>query len=212
MPLYERYELLELRRDDGIQTFHARDRETARPVQVHLFRDDPSEETAIENRNLLSRLERLPDAERRRVIERGDYKGRAYVVTDRLAGYAGFREWLLVKTDPAARHASLDDQFHQLFDPYAETAALTAFSSQIAASPASHSNAFSNPAVSAVTVSPLAKECEPEADLSQTGIEAARTQPGIQVVRKSLMGILLGIAAAILLLGLIVAGLAFLPR
>jgi hypothetical protein len=132
LALYERYELLELRRDDGIQTFHARDRETARPVQIHLFPEDPPE-AAEENRKLLARIEYLPDAERRRLIERGDYKGRPYVVTDRLAGYAGFREWLTIKTDPAERHASLDDQFHQLFDPYAETAALTAFSSRIAA-------------------------------------------------------------------------------
>lgn len=199
MPLYERYELLELRRDDdGIQTFHARDRETARPVQIHLFPENPSEAAAAENRTLLARIEYLPDAERRRIIERGDYKGRPYVVTDRLAGYAGFREWLMVKTDPAARHATLDDQFHQLFDPYAETAALTAFSSPIAAPPA--------------PVSYVPQEDEAETVALEMAAEPARTQPGIRVVGKSLLGILLGIAAAILLLGLIVAGLAFLPR
>jgi hypothetical protein len=194
LALYERYELLELRRDDGIQTFHARDRETARPVQIHLFPENPPENTAAEDRKLLSRIEYLPDAERRRIIERADYNGRPYVITDRLAGYPGFREWLTMKTDPAARHASLDDQFHQLFDPYAETAALTAFSSPIAApmAPISH----------------VTKESQPEL----TPEEPARTQPGIRVVGKSLIGILLGIAAAILLLGLIVAGLAFLPR
>ena len=33
----DRFELLELRRDDGVQTYHAREVATARPVQVHLF-------------------------------------------------------------------------------------------------------------------------------------------------------------------------------
>jgi len=47
------------------------------------------------------------------VIDRGVSKGRPYIVTDRLAGFASFREWLESKT-PAA---SLDQQFHDLFEP-----------------------------------------------------------------------------------------------
>lgn len=203
MALYERYELLELRRDDGIQTYHARDIETARPVQLHMFpqREGGAPEAA-EYRSLLTRLEHLPDAERRRVIERGDYKGRTYVVTDRLAGYPGFREWLTAKTDPVARHSSFDDQFHQLFDPNAETAAQT-LSPIAAVSPAG-------------AVSPLAA---PGAYVDPPGKfeveEPVTTAPSPQrapVVRKSLVGIALGILAAIVLLGLLVAGFAFLPR
>ncbi len=112
MALYERYELLELRRDDGIQTFHAREIATARPVQFHLF----AQEESCENNALLSRLEYLPDAERRRVIERGEYQGRPYVITDRLAGHPGFREWLTAMTILPAKNSALDEQFLQLFD------------------------------------------------------------------------------------------------
>jgi hypothetical protein len=119
LALYERYELLELRRDDGIQTFHARDIETARPVQFHLVAKDESGENVA----LLARLEYLPEAERRRVIERGEYQGMPYVITDRLAGYPGFREWLMVKTEAPERNSKLDEQFHQLFDaPAAQNA------------------------------------------------------------------------------------------
>jgi hypothetical protein len=57
-------------------------------------------------------MDRLPDAERRRVVDRGVSDGRPYVVTDRLAGFASFREWVDSK---AAQ--SLDEQFLSLFDP-----------------------------------------------------------------------------------------------
>ena len=110
----DRFELLELRRDDGIQTFHAREVSTARPVQVHLFTSG----NAPENLALLARVNRLPDAERRRVIDRGVSGGRFYLVTDRLAGFAGLREWLESKAAPA----SLDQQFFALFDPEAPQA------------------------------------------------------------------------------------------
>ncbi len=100
----DRFELLELRRDDGVQTFHAREIATARPVQVHLFPNGDA--------SLLSRLDRLPAAERLRVLDRGVSEGKSYVVTDRLAGFASFREWVDAKAAP-----SLDQQFFQLFDP-----------------------------------------------------------------------------------------------
>lgn len=191
MALYERYELLELRRDDGIQTFHARDVETARPVQLHMFPQREAEQTdSPEYRSLLARLEHLPDAERRRVIERGDYKGRTYVVTDRLAGYPGFREWVTAKTDAVARHSTLNDQFHQLFDPNAETAALTV-------SPLAAPAAYLDPSGEAESPVPV--------DDAPPGKKAP-------VVKKSIAGLLLGILAAIVLLGLLIAGIAFLPR
>jgi hypothetical protein len=105
--LQDRFELLELRRDDGIQTFHAREVSTARPVQVHFFDASVPRDLA-----LLSRLERLPDAERRRVIDHGVSGGRPYIVTDRLAGFASLREWL----ESQAGSPSLDQQFFELFD------------------------------------------------------------------------------------------------
>jgi hypothetical protein len=104
----DQFELLELRRDDGIQTFYAREVATARPVQVHLFAIGAADSLA-----LLSRIHQLPDAERRRVIDRGVAAGRPYLVTDRLAGFASVREWLNAKAAPV----SLDQQFLELFGP-----------------------------------------------------------------------------------------------
>lgn len=111
----ERFELLELRRDDGVQIFHAREVSTARPVQVHLF----SAGSVPENLALLSRLNRLPEPDRRRVIDRGISLGRPYVVTERLAGFANLREWVDSKTAPEPAPPStrsLDQQFFDLFD------------------------------------------------------------------------------------------------
>jgi hypothetical protein len=120
----DRFELLELRRDDGlIQTFHAREVSTARPVQVHILMSA----MAPENVQLLERLEHLPPPERRRLIDRGQTEGKPYVVTDRLAGFASLREWVDVKvgvkpkpaparSNTPADHQLLDLQFHQLFD------------------------------------------------------------------------------------------------
>jgi hypothetical protein len=110
---FDRFELLELRRDDGIQTFHAREISTARPVQVHVFAMASAEDSMA----LLARINRLPDAERRRVIDRGVSQGKPYVVTDRLAGFASLREWLEAKASQQSPAApSIDEQFFQLFD------------------------------------------------------------------------------------------------
>lgn len=109
----DRFELLELRRDDGVQVFHAREVATARPVQVHLF----TQANVAESLALLSRLNQLPEPDRRRILDRGTTQGFPYVVTDRLAGFANLREWLDSKTAPApAPSRSLDQQFFDLFD------------------------------------------------------------------------------------------------
>jgi hypothetical protein len=194
MALYDRYELLEMRRDDGIQTFHARETATARPVQIHMFPEGESPE----NSALLSRLEHLPEAEWRRVIERGDYKGRTYVITDRLAGYAGFREWLTLKTDPAQRNSALDSQFHELFDPNAETEALTVSPSASRLSPNSPPILLGAAAVGGST--------------SDTLPNVKASPKRSRKLAKSLLGLVLGVVAAIVLLALLVAGLAFRPR
>ena len=202
MALYDRYELVELRRDDGIQTFHAREIATARPVQFHLF----AQEESRENLALLSRLDHLPDAERRRVIERGEYQGRPYVITDRLAGYPGFREWLTVMTEPV-KNSWLDEQFLQLFD-----------------APALNDLKPSGP----VTVAPDMREldrqffqlfhpdADPDADtlwLTMRGPAVTDRLPTgpVKIAARSLVGIVLGIVAAILVLGLLVAVAAFRP-
>ncbi len=103
----DRFELVELRYDDGIQTYYARDAATSRPVQVHLFAEGQTRDTLM----FLSRLAYLPDEERRRVIDRGVHDGIPYLVTERLAGYASLREWIDRKSAP-----TLDQQFAALFE------------------------------------------------------------------------------------------------
>lgn len=199
MALYDRYELLELRRDDGIQTFHAREIATARPVQFHLFAQDESRE----NLALLSRLDHLPDAERRRVIERGEYQGRPYVITDRLAGYPGFREWLTVRSSLPVRNSSLDEQFLQLFD-----------------SPGMDDPKTSVPTMIGLDTHELDRQFLQLFDLdaetvwpTTIGPAATERQPArpVRSAARSLLGIVLGIVAAILVLGLLVAVVAFRP-
>ena len=91
MGFYERFELLELFRDDGIKTFQGREIDTGRPVQVHLFvRPDASESIA-----LLNKIEQLREEERRRILDRGENHGTPYIVTDKLVDHPGFREWLI---------------------------------------------------------------------------------------------------------------------
>ena len=90
MSLYERYELLDLNRDDGVKTFEAREIATGRPVKVHLFvRPAAPLQTA-----LLKAIEHLSETDRQRIIERGKHEGTPYVVTDRLADYPGLSEWV----------------------------------------------------------------------------------------------------------------------
>ncbi|MGA3189769.1 MAG: hypothetical protein ABSF22_21900 [Bryobacteraceae bacterium] len=108
MPFTDRFELLSLKRDEGVRTFEAREIASGRPVLVHLFADS----TSPLNRVMLAKLDALPVNERSRIIDRGDHEGGVYVVTDRLAEYAGLREWLAQK--PAK--ASVDDQLAHLFD------------------------------------------------------------------------------------------------
>ncbi len=172
----DRFELLELRRDDGIQTFHAREIATARPVQVHLFVNGTHDAV------ILTRLERLPAAERRRVIDRGVSADKAYVVTDRLAGFASFREWVNAKaTDP-----SIDMQFHQLFE-----------------SP-TIPEAGPKPALD-LEPEPLpvsAPEPSPESAPQQK-------RPALAFAAKALLAVVLGVAAALALLAVAIAVFAF---
>ena len=202
MALYDRYELVELRRDDGIQTFHAREIATARPVQCHLF----GQEESPENLALLSRLDHLPDVERRRVIERGEYQGRPYVVTDRLAGYPGFREWLTVMTLPV-KNSSLDEQFLQLFDARALNDLKPSGAAKVAPNTQELDRQFF-------------QLFHPDADadaetlwLTMRGPAVTEGMPTgpVRVAARSLVGIVLGIVAAILVLGLLVAVAAFRP-
>jgi hypothetical protein len=130
MPLTDRFQLLGLKRDEGVRTYEAREIATGRPVLVHLFPDHASPLS----RALLGKFEALPEQERRRVIERGEHEGGIYLVTDRLADYSGLREWLSGKNadGPVSLEAggawrvtqtapkpTVDDQLANLFDTVA---------------------------------------------------------------------------------------------
>ncbi len=90
MSLYERYELLDLNRDDGVKTFEAREIATGRPVKVHLFVRPSAPLQAA----LLKAIDHLSESDRERIVERGKHEGTPYVVTDRLADYPGLSEWV----------------------------------------------------------------------------------------------------------------------
>ena len=95
MPFTDRFQLLDLKRDEGARTFEAREIATGRPVFVHLFANC----TSPLNRALLAKLDTLPEEERHRIIDRGDHEGGIYLVTDRLAEYPGLREWLKAQNE-----------------------------------------------------------------------------------------------------------------
>jgi hypothetical protein len=95
--LYERYELLDLNRDDGVKTFEAREIATGRPVKVHLFVRPAAPLQAA----LLKAIDHLSEEDLQRIVERGKHEGTPYVVTDRLIDYPGLSEWV-----QAASHQS----------------------------------------------------------------------------------------------------------
>ena len=97
MSLYERYELLDLNRDDGVKTFEAREIATGRPVKVHLFVRPSAPLQAA----LLKAIGHLSEPDLQRILERGKHEGTPYVVTDRLPDYPGLSEWV-----QAASHQS----------------------------------------------------------------------------------------------------------
>jgi hypothetical protein len=88
--LYERYELLDLNRDDGVKTFEAREIATGRPVRVHLFVRPAAPLQAA----LLKAIDHLSEEDLQRIVERGKHEGTPYVVTDRLIDYPGLSEWV----------------------------------------------------------------------------------------------------------------------
>lgn len=92
MSFYDRFELLDPVRDDGIKTFQARETETGRMLEAHLFVRPRAPESVA----LLAKIDRLPDSEQTKIIDRGDHDGIPYLVTEPLE--ESVREWLVAKT------------------------------------------------------------------------------------------------------------------
>src|SRR4051794_2531858 len=89
MGFYQKYELLEMVKDDGIKTFLANEKGTGQAVTVHLFTDGATPE----NRKLLGRIASLSESNRQLVLDWGDNDGTPYVVT-KSASSLGIREIL----------------------------------------------------------------------------------------------------------------------
>jgi hypothetical protein len=219
----DRFELLELRREGSVQTYHAREISTARPVQVHLFIGG----SGGENARLLELIPQLPESERRRILDRGDSQGFPYIVTDRLAGYVDFREWVTSNSNPSGMSASgrtpartstrtptIDEQFFSLFD-----SAPPSFSAPGAA--AAPAPAFA-PMPEFVASQPVSQQpvvipgpaYRPVEDPSLFGasieIEAVRPRRGFfPTAAKSLLWLVLGVFAALAFLAALAAFFAF---
>jgi hypothetical protein len=208
----DRFELLELRREGSVQTYHAREISTARPVQVHLFIGG----NGGENARLLELIGQLPESERRRVLDRGESQGFPYIVTDRLAGYVDFREWVttnskLSAASASSRTPSIDQQFFNLFDSAPQSFPVPA---AVTASPPEFFVA-TQPVVTQPMIPGPAYRPVDEPSLLGASIEIEAVQPRrgfFPTAAKSLLWLVLGVFAALAFLAGLAAFLAFRPH
>jgi len=99
MSLEISYEVLEMLRDDGVQTFRAKEKTTGRGLELHLFLPFGRPE----NKTLFEKLKALPLEQRRNFLDIGVDGSTPYVVTDPLPGSRGFKGWaeeLIAGTQP----------------------------------------------------------------------------------------------------------------
>jgi hypothetical protein len=89
MSLETSYEVLEMLRDDGVQTFRAKERATGRLLELHLFLPFGRPE----NKVLFEKLKSLPLEVRRKFLDIGVDGSTPFLVTDPLAGGRGFKSW-----------------------------------------------------------------------------------------------------------------------
>ncbi|MEO8026997.1 MAG: hypothetical protein ABI823_11005, partial [Bryobacteraceae bacterium] len=117
MSIYQKYELLELKNDDGVKTFLAKQIATQRPVLAHLFVNPHTPE----QRALLNLVDALQENERKRIVERGETDGTPFVITDRLIDYPSLRDWLNVNAVPRAKHPAISTVESPSSGPAAQT-------------------------------------------------------------------------------------------
>jgi hypothetical protein len=89
MSLDTSYEVLEMLRDDGVQTFRAKEKATGRGLEIHLLPPFGRPE----NKTLFEKLKTLPLEARRRFLDIGFDGSTPYLVTDPLPGNRGFKGW-----------------------------------------------------------------------------------------------------------------------
>jgi hypothetical protein len=100
MSLETSYEVLEMLRDDGVQTFRAREKATGRALELHLFLPFGRPE----NKTLFEKLKSLPLETRKKFLDTGLDGSTPYLVTDPLPGGRGCKSWAeeLIAAVPSA--------------------------------------------------------------------------------------------------------------
>ena len=87
MDFYQKYELLDLLRDEGVRVFNARETATGRRITLFLF----AGEQASLHADLLEQLRASQRPGRTDLIEVGDNQGTPFVATEPLGGLADLR-------------------------------------------------------------------------------------------------------------------------
>ncbi|MBI3209096.1 MAG: hypothetical protein HYZ37_09385 [Candidatus Solibacter usitatus] len=92
MSIYEKYDLMEVLRDDGVKSFQALEKDTGRAVELHLLAGQPGvTEPPYE---LLEMIRTLTPDGAALFLEAGEHLGTPFVITHPLIGFAGFRHWV----------------------------------------------------------------------------------------------------------------------
>ncbi|MBI3278975.1 MAG: hypothetical protein HYZ57_03935, partial [Acidobacteria bacterium] len=113
MSFYQKYELLELVRDDGIKTFAARQLATNDVVAVHIFTGG---HTPL-NDALLDKLGRLRPEYREQIIDQGEHEDTPYLVTSRWKPQQTFADWVSEGSAPLQPPPRWPDPFAKPAQP-----------------------------------------------------------------------------------------------
>ena len=98
MDFYQKYELLDLLKDEGVKVFNARERATGRQIAIFLFVG----EQASLHAELLQQLRAAQRPERADLLEVGENQGTPFVATEPLNGLAELKRKVAAPPAPPA--------------------------------------------------------------------------------------------------------------
>src|ERR1035438_9482398 len=107
MDFYQKYELLDLLKDEGVKVFNARELATGRRITVFLFVG----EQARLHAGLLEQLRASQRSGQPGLLEVGDNQGTPYAATEMLGGLADLKRMAGVAPAPPAPRAEKPDAF-----------------------------------------------------------------------------------------------------